>query len=207
MRGRKQPTRRRKALCSLAVLALWIVYVAAPGQFRFLPSQAIREAERLGNIGPTQLILELPGEERRALRGNSKGLMICSLRIYPSCGWEAQDRAYLDCSKPEPFHVGLSVHGVSWKNCVDWYGRVDDPKAEMVRLELYEWGELQSVYTLPREEWVQRDGFTYFILEFEKSGWAQDNLLRSYLLDGQGNLLGSRDLTQEFGQTDWEIYQ
>ncbi|MBO5034119.1 MAG: hypothetical protein J6C43_00740, partial [Oscillospiraceae bacterium] len=80
----------------------------------------------------------------------------------------------------------------------DWFGRIDDPAADAVRLELYERGELWNTFTVEKEDWIEQDGFTYFVLEFEKHGWAPDTILRSQLLDEAGNLLAVRE-------TEWDV--
>ncbi|MBP3520334.1 MAG: hypothetical protein J6J87_03200 [Oscillospiraceae bacterium] len=202
MRKKKQISRRRRAFRWLVLLAALAAWAVLPGRFRFLPGQAIREAERLGNLGPTRLIAELSGHEGRTLRGNGKGLMIFLLTESVERGWDAQDRTYLDCSKPAPFHVGFSTYGF-WQNgdlvgMADWFGRIDDPAADAVRLELYERGELWNTFTVEKEDWIEQDGFTYFVLEFEKHGWAPDTILRSQLLDEAGNLLAVRE-------TEWDV--
>lgn len=203
MRKKMQISRRRRALRWLALLAFMAAWAVIPGRFRFLPGQAIREAERLGKIGPTQLIAELPGDRGRMLRGNDKGLMILRLMGTVERGWDAQARTYLDCSKPAPFHVGFSTYGF-WKDgdyvgMADWFGRIDDPAAAAVRLELYENGELRNTFTVEKEDWIEQDGFTYFALEFEKHSWGQYALLCSQLLDEEGNLLANRE-------TEWDLF-
>ena len=202
MRKKMQIPRRRRALRWLLLLVFLVAWAVLPGRFRFLPGQAIREAERLGKTGPTQLIAELPGHEGRTLRGNGRALMISLLTESVRDGWTAEWRTYLDCSKPEPFHVGFSryafVKDGGYVNLVDWFGRIDEPAAAAVRLEFYENGELWSVFTLEKKDWIEKDGFTYFVLEFEKNGWAQDILLCSQLLDEEGNLLASRE-------TEWDL--
>lgn len=198
MRKKKQITRRRRAFRWLAVLAFMIAWAVIPGRFRFSPDQAIREAERLGNIGPTQLIAELPGHEGRTLRGNDKGLLILFLEESVSCGWEAQQRTYLDCTEPRPFHVAFSRYHYGYVNMGNWFGRIDDPTAAAVHLEFFERGELWNAYTLKKEDWIEKDGHRYFIVEFEKDGWAQDTFLKGQLLDEQGNVLDSWEAELEF---------
>lgn len=198
MRKSKQTSRRKRAFRWLALLACMIAWMVVPGRFRFLPGQAIREAERLGKTGPTQLIAELPGDRGRMLRGNDKGLMILRLMGTVERGWDAQARTYLDCSKPASFHVGFSIYAFAkdggYVNLADWFGRIDDPAAAAVRLEFYENGELWNTFTVEKEDWIEKDGFTYFVLEFEKHGWAQFCRLRSLLLDEQGELLADHEI-------------
>ena len=201
MRKKTQITRRRRAFRWLAILTAMIAWMVAPGCFRFLPDQAIREAERLGKMGPTQLIAELPGYEGRTLRGNSEGLMISLLTgdIFDR-GWELEYRTYLDCSALHPFYAGLGSYCVpeeegSWRleTVIDWFGRIDDPAAASVRLEIYENDELTTVFPLEKEEWFQKDGFTYFYLAFVPNDWERFARFRSLLLDEQGNVLASHE--------------
>lgn len=189
MRRKKQPTRRQKALRALAILVFMVLYIVIPGRFYFLPSQAIQEAERIGHIGPTQVIYEFPGAEGHTLRGNDKGLMVSTLRsmVPYTDGWEAERRSYLDCSKPAPFHVGFS----SCSFGAEWYGRIDDPAAASLRLELYEWGELLGSFALDKEDWIEKDGHLYFALEIDKHTWAQFMASYAYLLDSEGNVLAT----------------
>lgn len=201
MRKSKQTSRRRRALRWLALLACMIAWMVVPGRFRFLPGQAIREAERLGKMGSTQLIAELPGYEGRTLRGNSKGLMISLLtESIVERGWDLEYRVYLDCSVPQPFYAGISSYhfpgeeGSNWLDSLtDWFGRIDDPAAAAVRLEIYVDDELTSTFTLGKEDWIEKDGFTYFVLEFDEPR-AQFVRFQSLLLDGQGNVLASHEV-------------
>lgn len=201
MRKSKQTSRRRRALRWLALLACMIAWMVVPGRFRFLPGQAIREAERLGKMGSTQLIAELPGYEGRTLRGNSKGLMISLLtESIVERGWDLEYRVYLDCSVPQPFYVGISSYhfpeeeGSNWLDSLtDWFGRIDDPAAAAVRLEIYVDDALTSTFTLGKEDWIEKDGFTYFVLEFDEPR-AQFVRFQSLLLDGQGNVLASHEV-------------
>lgn len=197
MRKKKQITRQRSALRWMAFLAIMVVWAVLPGKFCFLPSQAIREAERLGNIGPTQLIAELPGREGRTLRGNSRALMISLLTESVEDGWTSEWRTYLDCSKPAPFYAGFSTYTFSedgdYMGMADWFGRIDEPSAAAVRLEVYENDTLWNTFTVEKEDWIEQDGFTYFALEFEKLGWSQYVRVRSLLLDETGDLLASRE--------------
>lgn len=200
MRKSKQTSRRKRAFWWLALLACMIAWMAVPGRFRFLPGQAIREAERLGKMGSTQLIAELPGYEGRTLRGNSKGLMISLLtESIVERGWDLEYRVYLDCSVPQPFYAGISSYhfpeeGSNWLDSLtDWFGRIDDPAAAAVRLEIYVDDELTSTFTLGKEDWIEKDGFTYFVLEFDEPR-AQFVRFQSLLLDGQGNVLASHEV-------------
>lgn len=201
MKGRRKSTRRQKALRWLLLLAFLVAYIVLPGQFYFLPSQAIREAERMGNIGPTQLICEFQ-EEGRILRGNDKGLMIFTL--YESAGeWDIKKCAYLDCTGPETLHAGfcyISVRGID-QPVAYWYGRIDDPAAVAVRLDVCKGGVRQDTHTLLKEDWIEQDGMVFFALEFQRKWFEDGSILRSQLLDEEGNVLAVRNL-------DWDtIYQ
>lgn len=198
MKIKKQVTRRGLALRWLTFLTFVIVWSVVLGRFRVLPSQAIREAERLGNLGRTRLITELPGHEGRTLRGNRNGLMLSLLNNFRAQGWEAENRTYLDCSKEAPFYAGVGRYSISqdgsWVGMADWFGRIDDPLAASVRLEIYENNILTGTYTVEKEEWIQKDGFTYFTLEFEKDGWSQYVRFQSTLLDERGKVLSQRKI-------------
>ena len=156
MRKSKQTSRRKRAFRWLALLACMIAWMVVPGRFRFLPGQAIREAERLGKMGSTQLIAELPGYEGRTLRGNSKGLMISLLtESIVERGWDLEYRVYLDCSVPQPFYVGISSYhfpgeeGSNWLDSLtDWFGRIDDPAAAAVRRSAEEPLSRQQIHRL-----------------------------------------------------------
>lgn len=197
MKKRKSVNRRQSAIRWIVILILTVAYLVLPGRFNFLPFQAIREAERLGNIGSTQLIYEFPGQEGHTLRGNDKALMVCSLRNnVQTYGWTADYRSYLDCSKPAPFYVGFFF----CNSGADWYGRIDTPEAESLQLDLYERDELWGSFTLKKEDWIEKDGHFYFALEIENKSWAQYIALCGRLLDSEGNLLASwereRDTTR-----------
>lgn len=198
MKIKKQVTRRRGALRWLAFLTLMTVWVVIFGHFRFLPIQAIREAERIGNIGTTTAVMELSGVEGRSLRGNENGIMVITLSFSLDVGWYARDRTYLDCSKPAPFYAGVDTYGF-WKDgdivgMADWFGRIDDPSAAAIRLEVYENDTLWDTFTVEEEDWIRKDGFTYFVLEFEKLGWSQYVRFQSALLDERGDVLDSREI-------------
>lgn len=202
MRERKQPTRRRKALRWLALLAFLTAFLTLHGQYYFLPVQAIREAEQLGNIGPTQLIYEFPEREGRTLWGNEKGLMVTTLysKVYLN-GWVADSRAYLDCSGSEPFYAGFCMSGPS-ERWADWYGRINIPDdAAAVRLDAYKGGILQDTHTILKEDWIEVDGITYFAAEFR---WKMlyEGVLYSQLLDEEGNVLYRRELSLEGTRVD-----
>lgn len=194
MRRKGRLTRRQRALRALAVLVFLVLYVVLPGRYYFVPSQAIRAAERLGNIGSTQLIYKFP-EEGRTLRGNDRGLMACTLQNdVADQGWEAKYCAFLDCTKPAPFHVGFcrSLYGA------DWYGRIDDPAAAAVRLEYYTFNlgerQLKETFVIEKEDWIEQGGRLYFALEFEIRNWPLFNFAHSELLDSEGNIIDSQEI-------------
>ncbi|MBP3520262.1 MAG: hypothetical protein J6J87_02830 [Oscillospiraceae bacterium] len=204
MRGRKQPTRRRRALRWLALLVLLGAFLTLHGQYHFLLIQGIREAERLGGIGPTRLVTELPGDEHRQVRANKKGMMVASFRIMSDglkAGWGAWHSSYLDCSGSEPFYAGFCIYDnhlsaidedyMMWADC---YGRINDPAAAAVRIDVYKDGALRESHTVLKKDWIQVNGYTYFALEFE---WEElcPGVLRSQLLDEKGNLLYCREFT------------
>lgn len=204
MRGRKQPTRRRRALRWLALLVLLGAFLTLHGQYHFLLIQGIREAERLGGIGPTRLVTELPGDEHRQVRANAKGMMVASFTVMrggysTKVGWGAWYSSYLDCSGSEPFYTGFCIYDnrrsaidedyMMWADC---YGRINDPTAAAVRIDVYKDGALQESHTILKEDWIEKDGYTYFVLEFE---WKElyQGVLYSQLLDEKGDLLYCRE--------------
>lgn len=222
MRKKKQTSRRRSALRWLIILVLLAAVLAFPGRYHFLPSQAIREAERLEGIGPTELIWEMEDPVCETpfpitVRGNRRGMMCVSLYHWAREGWGARTDGYVDCSVPRPFYVGYDEQNVILETedgtreddeiridtVMVWYGRVDDPTAETVRLEWRKRGELQKMFLFPREEWIRQDGLYYFAVAFESGqffGGAADNSLHSYLLDGEGNQLSSWEMNGDM----WE---
>ncbi|MDE6108388.1 MAG: hypothetical protein K2F83_06960 [Oscillospiraceae bacterium] len=197
MRKKRRLTRRRRALRTLAVLVFLTLYAVLPGRYYFLPSQAIQAAERWGNMGPTGLVYEF-SEEGRTLRGNDRGLMVCTLQnVMAHRGWGAEYCAFLDCTKTASFHVGVCRS----RRGINWYGRIDDPAATAVRLEFYRFNlgkeTLEESFTIEREDWLRQDDHLYFALEFEKNVWEWHPLYRAHseLLDGEGNVIDSRDIS------------
>lgn len=115
MRGRKCPTRRRKALRWLTLLVHLTAFLTLHGQYHFLRIRGIREAEWQGGIGPTEFVAELPrdGYHEVEVRANEKGMIAASFRIMTDgvrVGWGAWYTSYLDCSGSEPFYVGFCIH-------------------------------------------------------------------------------------------------
>lgn len=205
MRGRKRPTRRRKALRWLVILLFLTAFLTLHGQYHFFLIQGIREAERVGGIGPTKLVTELPGAAHREVRANEKGMMVASFTLMSTSystkvGWGAWNSAYLDCTGSEPFYAGFCIYDnsrgfgdedyIMWADC---YGRINHPAAAVVRIDAYnEDGVLQESHTILKEDWSKVDGYTYFVLEFE---WTElyKGVLRSQLLDEEENLLYCRE--------------
>lgn len=219
---RKRPTRRRKALRWLFLLVLLTAFLTFHGQYHFFLIQGIRDAERQGGIGPTKLVAELPGDEdrrdeRHQVRANENGMMVASFRIMSSVsttGWGAWYAAYLDCTDPAPFHAGFFIFANSaptldenYKTWADHYGRIDDPEAAAVRLDVYRNGHLQETHTIGKEKWIQVDGRTYFVLEFPWDPWYWKNLengwVYSQLLDEEGHLLAGKEFA--LGKTKWGL--
>lgn len=203
---RKRSTRRRKALRWLALLVLLAAFLTLHGQYHFLLIQGIREAERLGGIGPTRLVTEFPGDEHRQVRANEKGMMVASFavmwdRYSTKAGWGAWHSSYLDCSGSDPFYAGFCIYDnhlsaidedyMMWADC---YGRINDPTAAAVRIDVYKDGVLRESHTVLKKDWIQVNGYTYFALEFE---WEElcPGVLRSQLLDEKGDLLYCREFT------------
>lgn len=206
MRKKKQRTRRQLALRWMTALAVLLAYILLPGQYHFRPEPVIREAERLGKLGPTNFIAELSGEEGRTLRGNDRGMMAITLyhTDVTDGGWKSKDRVYLNCSGSEPFYAGFCSYTGDLRfpldhQWADWFGCVDCPEAAAVRLEIYKRVAFQDTYTLqdtctvPREDWVEQGGRIYFAISFQ---WkiVYDGIARSELLDEAGNVLCSREL-------------
>lgn len=204
MRKKMQISRRRRALRWLALLAFMVAWAVLPGQFRFSSDQAIREAERIGGIGQTEVIMEFP-EEGRTLRANDKGIMVSTLYFDPRMGWNTQDCAYLDCSKPETFYVGFCTNAAPWRfgrstGWMDCYGRIpwELKDAYHLCLYLYENGRWTGTYPIDDMEWKSHDGFYYFAMGFEKHSWGQDTLLQIKLFGPGNKLIEVREFTWDF---------
>lgn len=181
MDRRRKLTRRQRALrwC----LALALVVGLGGLQYHYLSYwKPIREAEDEGGVGKTAWLMDVPLErgldkDRRMLRGNEQALMAVTIypRSFPN-GWGVEHQAYLDCTPLAAFHATVHMldtfiqDGFYWIN-MEFFGRVEDPAGDKVRLELL-WrpetptglGEIQPLKTveIPKLDWVKREGMTCF---------------------------------------------
>lgn len=210
MGRRKRLTRRKRALVWCLVLAL----TAGLGglQYRYLSYwKPIREAEDEGGVGKTAWLMDVPPDSdthsvRRMLRGNEKALMAVTINSYGfPFGWSSGKLAYLDCTDARALHAAVYIPWIDEQMLdVEFFGRVEDPAGDRVRLELY-WrpempdklGEPQILETVevPKLDWVKREGMTCFEQQFVISYPEDGGEMRARLtlLDWEGEELETQE--------------
>ena len=181
MDRKRKLTRRQRALAWCLVLVLVVGFGGL--QYRYLSYWGpVRDAEDQGGIGKTAWLMDVPPDSdthsvQRMLRGNEKALMAVTIRPWDfTYGWRICDQAYLDCTPLAAFHATVHMldtfiqDGFYWIN-MEFFGRVEDPAGDKVRLELL-WrpetptglGEIQPLKTveIPKLDWVKREGMICF---------------------------------------------
>lgn len=220
MGRRRKLTRRQRALCWCLALAL----VAGLGglQYRYLSYWGpIREAEGLGGIGKTAWLMDVPPDSgthgvQRMLRGNERALMVMTIDSHGfPFGWSNSKLAYLDCTDARAFHAAVYIPWIDEQVLdVEFFGRVEDPAGDKVRMELFwtpdaqtELEEAQVLKTVevPKLDWVKREGLTCFerrvsvqysdfcgrvVARFTLLDW-EGKELESWIQDETGELIGS----------------
>lgn len=216
MGRRRKLTRRQRALCWC--LALTLVAGLGGLQYRYLSYWGpVREAEDRGGIGKTERLMDVKLDSdryryscRRMLRGNQRALMAVSIDSYGFFyGWDSSRVAYLDCTKPKALHAAVYRLGSFYQDIskgegccqadIEFFGRVDDPAVDKVRLELFRRPDLpagaqaENVGTveIPRLEWVKKDDLVVFERQFTIA-YRNNNgemTARFALLDWEGKVL------------------
>lgn len=206
------PSRRRRALKHLAIaLAVMLVVNQATCMGLLLPIQALwKVEEREGvrgrivtcrwdpRIHRTDLFF-LTENEDMVFLGNT---YLTILGWNPGFGWA------VDCTEDRPLHAGEDASsregfGTVWY----FYGRVDDPAIETVEISLRAitgWDEARqkNVYTehsrltARREDFLEKEGRRYFLLDCRLEDWPEDSGVHAFALglDGSGKVVTEREI-------------
>lgn len=178
------PTRRRLALRSLVLAAVWLL--AANHVFGIgllLPVQAVRQAEETAGTGRTDVMTwtrepDVGKTMRVYLSANDSAVLLTP--VYLSvCGWMDGGGLALDCSGQAPFYAGWRK--LTWQDTDSIYyvfGQVEQPDITRLHVGLMdavqgsETGEEQverlGVDT-EKASWLERNGMWYFLLRIPDS--------------------------------------
>ena len=169
MKRKKELSRKRRALHRIltALLVLFLANQVFHTAY-FLPIQVLRAQEEMLGAGRATVI-ERQWEPRAAdargtytvyFAGNENVTLVKGVQLSFLQGWTGDLIRALDCSREAPLYVGQF-----WKayrdDCAVCYlfGRVDDPTIQTVTIS-----DGQQMLTISREDFIEQDGRTYFLL-------------------------------------------
>lgn len=183
------PSRRRRALrrILIAAAALFLVnHILLVGLL--FPIQAIRHNEERMGTGRTEVVRRSwdPGflwDFLAYLTGNENAVMLSGAR-WTLYGWMDSFGVPVDCTEEVPIHGGW--WSMNWKRGPSKFyvfGRIDDPDIDFLKVTVrhngeppeeknvwrawgFEWG-------LPREDFIEKDGQSYFLLNRYPVDWSE----------------------------------
>lgn len=178
------PTRRQKALRRILMAALLLALANGLLHIGYLlPLQALGYTEQLQGTGRTKTVSafwepEMHRFQRMYLSENECATMLSSAYLSP-LGWASGSGIALDCAGEAPLHAGHM--DMTWQDTDTvhyFFGRVDDPA--IASLHVGFWQETSSgrreVVSLDssREDWLEQEGHTYFLLRQPPFDWLAD---------------------------------
>lgn len=216
----KYRSRREKAVRRLALLLALVLVCLLLGNYNLSPRGGIRASEELVHLGPTEVVypigslgLKGTGLSRGYLCANENGMLFALTRFYWAYGWMDYGFAVLDCSGPEGVHGGeYSIYKRregedNWRWFV--FGRIDAKGGALLQAEMGGYDETGEIWVtadrvdIPRSQWLQRDGHTYFLQELPQYAAEEGRAYRRVrltLTDEAGNIL-YQDLVTQGGST------
>ena len=165
-------TRKRLALhWILLALVFLLVVNQLLGVCLLLPIQAAHRSADLQGIGRTHLVKRRWEPELRAtgllyLMENENALLLTDTH-FGLLGWETERGAAVDCTGDAPLYVGQydAAFEVRMVNC--YFGRIDDPRIELIELQIraepFDQAnpELCSL-TIGREAFIEQEDYVFF---------------------------------------------
>lgn len=188
MKKKKALSRRQRALRNIVIAVLVIVLHVSVSSYSLTPHMALEYAkDRNGIYDPTEVVTTqwVPEMHRfhRLYMIENEHTVALSSAIFRIIGWEGSFVWSLDCSEERPVHCGYVSMSKRGENDAErqvfCYGRIDDE--EIVRLEIVdvslengpidpenEFQYVDRVIEIPQEEWLEKDGHTYFLQKFSE---------------------------------------
>lgn len=169
MKQKKVPSRKRRAIRRL--LTALIVVILANQVFHtayFLPVQVLRMQEELLGVGRTAVIqrqweprvADAHGTYTVYFAGNEHVTLLKGVQLSFLQGWTGDLIRVLDCSREAPLYAGQFWKSYRDGSAVGYlFGRVDDPAIQTVTIS-----DGQQMLTIPREDFIEQDGRTYFLM-------------------------------------------
>lgn len=215
-RREKLPSRRKRTLRRVLIAAAALLLVNRILLVGLLfPIQAIRRNEERMGTGRTAVVhRERAPEIYQSLliylteNENVTMLSGTNLSLY---GWVEAFGVPVDCSEEAPIHGGWwSLNrGEEGKNLFYVFGRIDDPDIDFLQITVQHNGEAPKVedvwqpmgfeWGLEREDFMEKDGRSYFLLEKYPVDWNDypyGVTVTALGSDKEGNILARIELEQ-----------
>lgn len=212
----KLSSRRRRTLRRVLIAAATLFLVNRIFLIGLLfPIQAVRHTEERMGTGRTSVVCrdwfpEIYKSQLIYLTENENVLMLSGayLSFY---GWMSGFGVPLDCGPEAPIHGGWwSLNrGEEGKSLFYVFGRVDDPDIDFLQITVRHNGEppkkdgvWQSIgfeWGLTREDFIEKDGQPYFLLERYPVDWSDypyGVTITARGIDLEGNILAEMELDQ-----------
>ena len=186
MKREKLPSRKRKALGRVAVMAVIVFCVNFFMHIGLLfPIQAIWQLQERGGTGWTRVVTrdwvpELHKTHLVYLTENEEALLLGNtyLTLY---GWMAGADAVVDCTEDAPIYAGSTYMNRDGEWVWYYFGRVDDPAVATVTILLQseEWDNdtqtrfRRDIRSLETAEFYEKEGRRYFLLK-DNGEWDYD---------------------------------
>lgn len=216
----KYRSRREKAIRRAALLLALVLACLVLGNYNLSPRGGIRASEEVVHLGRTEVVrsigslgLKGSGLSRGYLCANENGMLFALIRYYWAYGWADYGFAALDCSGPEEVHGATYSVSKRREGEDNWrwftFGRIDEADGALLRAEMGGYDETGLVWLaaqtvdIPRSQWIQKDGRTYFLQElprYEPEEGRAYRRVRLTLLDEAGNIL-YQDMVTQGGST------
>lgn len=177
MKREKLPSRKRKALRRIAVMAVVVFCVNFFMHIGLLfPIQAIWQLQERGGTGWTKVVTrdwapELHKTHLVYLTENENATLLgdCYLTLY---GWMAGFGSTLDCTEEAPLYAGASYMSRDGERVWYVFGRVDDPEIETLTIslqadvysELSQACDRREVRRLTTSDLLEKEDRRYFLV-------------------------------------------
>lgn len=179
------------------------------------PIQAIRHTEERMGTGRTNLVCrewvpEIYKTGLVYLMENENVTMLSAVRL-SLYGWTEVYGVPVDCEPEAPVHGGWwSLNrGEEGKSLFYVFGRIDDPDIDLLQITVRHngeppkkdgvWQPMGFEWGLTREDFIEKDGQSYFLLERYPVDWSNypyGVTITARGIDLEGNILAEMELDQ-----------
>ena len=184
------PSRRKKALRRILIMAVALFVVNGLQHLGLLPRQAVCALEQRAGTGHTAVVARdwarpLRKTQLVYLSENEKALLL-SDTYFTLYGWMPGFSDEVDCSAEAPLHAGWRTLGRDGTILWYFYGRVDDPSVTRVDVTLRKQAYDEQSGACPgdvvaetgTEDFFEKGGYRYFLLRLDDPGgdiWERES--------------------------------